>query len=210
MKSRYSQNNEQDIILTYFHGKTGNFLDCGSNDGITFSNVYALALQGWGGYCIEPSPKAFAKLEDNYKDLENVFLLNAAITPTDIGDKIGFFESGAHISESDISLLSTVKEGELERWKGSNNHFEKTIVNAISFEKFYSNCILKFDFVSIDCEGLDLELLKAMPLSNMGVELICLEHNSNASVKQQMIDYCFNHGLSNILLENAENIIISI
>ena len=41
---RYSQNNEQDIILQYFGNRKGFFLDIGANDGITLSNTYALLI----------------------------------------------------------------------------------------------------------------------------------------------------------------------
>ena len=50
---KYSQLGEQDIILNYFNGKQGTFLDIGANDGKTFSNSYALSLLGWKGVCVD-------------------------------------------------------------------------------------------------------------------------------------------------------------
>ena len=63
----YSQNNEERIILNYFLNRKGNFLDIGANDGITLSNVRALAEMGWKGCLIEPSKKAYNKAVENYK-----------------------------------------------------------------------------------------------------------------------------------------------
>ena len=117
----HSQNGEQQIILDYFKDRyNGRFLDIGANDGITLSNVYALALKGWGGAMCEPSPKAFYLLQRNYKELPQVTLLNIAI-----GVKSGRYllkESNSHLVKGDnnnISLLSTFEQSEVDRWKGT-------------------------------------------------------------------------------------------
>jgi hypothetical protein len=39
MSARYSQNDEQDVILEYFNGSIGRFLDIGAFDGITLSSL---------------------------------------------------------------------------------------------------------------------------------------------------------------------------
>ena len=62
---RYSQNNEQDIIMQYFIGNRGTFLDIGANDGVTLSNTYALQQAGWGGVLVEPSEEAFNRIPSN-------------------------------------------------------------------------------------------------------------------------------------------------
>jgi len=80
----YSQNKEEEVILKYFNGQTGSFLDCGSNDGVTFSNTRALAERGWKGVLIEPSPKAYAKLKELYNGHKGFYLY-----PFAIGNKNG-------------------------------------------------------------------------------------------------------------------------
>jgi len=92
----YSQNKEEQIILDYFDklskgatpprwiidGTKPTFLDLGSNDGQTFSNTRALVERGWRGVCVEPSPTAFAKLKELYKDSKDVYSYNFAIGNT--------------------------------------------------------------------------------------------------------------------------------
>jgi hypothetical protein len=51
-KVSYSQNKEEEVILNYFNGHVGTFVDLGANDGITFSNTRALAERGWKGVLI--------------------------------------------------------------------------------------------------------------------------------------------------------------
>ena len=47
---RFSQNQEEDVILKYFeYLPVGTFLSIGENDGQTLSNVRALAEKGWHG-----------------------------------------------------------------------------------------------------------------------------------------------------------------
>lgn len=60
----YSQNKEQTIILKYFEGQLGYFLDIGGNDGETLSNTRALAQLGWRGVLVEPAEIAYKKLAE--------------------------------------------------------------------------------------------------------------------------------------------------
>ena len=75
----YSQNNEEQIILNYFSGKKGTFLDIGANDGVTLSNVRALAELGWKGALIEPSKISYDKAVKNYKDYKWINIYNCAL-----------------------------------------------------------------------------------------------------------------------------------
>lgn len=209
----FSQNNEQDIILKYysgfFGGYVGTFLDLGANGGIILSNTYALALSGWKGYSVEASVKAFEQLKENYKELPNVELFNLAITADKEGE-ITFYESGTHLNKGDVSLLSTTHKNELKRWEGSSNTFEESKAIAVPFEKFYESIGKpKIDFISSDIEGNDIEVLHKMNLTEMGVNCICIEHNSIPEAKAAIITYCTSHFMTNILLDNAENLIIA-
>ena len=207
-KIKYSQNNEQQIIESYFGEQEGTFLDLGSNNGIILSNVYNLVLNGWKGYSVEASAKAFEQLQGNYKHFD-VELFNIAITADKEGE-IEFWESGTHLQQNDVALLSTTHESELKRWAGSNNAFEKTKAIAVPFEKFYESIGKpQVQFVSIDIEGSDVEVMRKMDLNAMGVKCICVEHNSIPEAKAAIITYCSSHHLNNILLDNAENLIIS-
>ena len=43
----YSQHNEQEIILNFFNGRIGRYLDIGAFDCVDMSNTLALAELGW-------------------------------------------------------------------------------------------------------------------------------------------------------------------
>lgn len=207
-KIKYSQNNEQQVIEAYFGEQIGAFLDLGSNNGIILSNVYNLVLNGWKGYSVEASAKAFEQLQGNYKHFD-VELFNMAITADKEGEII-FYESGTHLNQGDVSLLSTTHQSELKKWEGSSNTFEESKAIAVPFEKFYESIGKpQIDFISSDIEGNDIQVLHKMNLTEMGVKAICIEHNSIPEAKAAIITYCSSHHMNNILLDNAENLIIS-
>ena len=202
----YSQNGEQKIILDYFENKeVGHFLDIGANDGITLSNVYALALKGWGGVMCEPSPKAFDLLSRNYKPFPSVLLLNTAI-----GAKSGRYllkESNSHLVKGDnnnISLLSTFEDSEVKRWKGTQV-FTDIEVDVKTY-KYAGLDNFDFDFISIDAEGWDFIILEQIDLSN--TSMLCIEWNGNQSIRKQILEYCRIFKME-IHYENIENLILT-
>lgn len=200
----HSQNGEQQVILDYFADKTGTFLSIGENDGVTLSNVRALALLGWKGVCVEPADEPFEKLQNLY-DGTGVECWKIAI-----GNKDGiedFWDMGSHLGSDDTSLLATTKESELLRWKGTVD-FRKTQCLVWTFASLLENSSYKkFDFVSIDAEGLDYDILSQMDLRKMGVQMVCVEWNSID--KEKYVNYCGNYGLI-LVEENFENLIFAI
>jgi FkbM family methyltransferase len=195
---RYSQNNEQDIILQYFGSRKGFFLDIGANDGQTLSNTYALQLQEWKGVLIEPSEEAFNRIKVRY----GVQKFNVAIGTED--GHCTFHEMGNHLNAGDVSLLSTIKKTELKRWPGVE--FKERMTEVWTYKTLLKHSPLKFfDFISIDAEGVDYEILEQIDLKY--TDMVCIEHNSNADLFQLIKEYCNNAGLYKCLLNNLENVI---
>lgn len=196
---KYSQNDEQQHIVNYFKGVPGHLLDIGANDGQTFSNSrYLLEYLNWSGLLIEPSPTAFKKLNSLYKDNDLVECLNVAIANEK--GRIDFYDMGEHVGNGDSSLLATAVPSELARW--GNVQFNKVKVKAVT----YADIIDTYDFITIDCEGLDLDVLKQIDLKH--TNLVCIEHNSVREIRNGIIDYCAAAGLRTKVYECMENIIL--
>lgn len=195
----YSQNDEQIYIANYFGSKPHHLLDIGANDGRTFSNSrHLLDNLGWSGLLVEPSPTAYKKLSSLYADNDLVECLNVAIANEK--GKIEFYDMGEHVGNGDTSLLSTAVKSELARW--TNVEFKKTKVKAITYAEIADT----YDFITIDCEGLDLDVLKQIDLKN--TSLVCIEHNSVREVRNGIINYCASFGLNRKVYECMENIIL--
>lgn len=166
----YSQNQEDIAIQKYFQGYIGKLLSIGENDGITLSNSRALIELGWEADLVEPSPTAYKMLEMLYKKNDKVNTHKVAI-----GKKNGFtqlFDMGTHLNKGDTSLLSTIKETEMARWKGTE--FKSVRVKVMTYNTFTHD---HYDFISIDAEGMDIEILKQIDLT--GVKCLCIEYNND-------------------------------
>lgn len=201
----YSQSTEEKHILQYFRENypdliKGAFLDLAANDGITFSNTYALSQMGWGGCCIEPSPKAFQKLQEIHKDREDIELINLAITED--GGELTFMESGELIGNGDVGLVSTFKGSEVERFYHTVK-YEEITVNSIQWEQFYEMSHYKvFDMVSLDIEGCELEVLPYMDFDKMETKMLVIEHNGREDLKREYEKYLDGFSLIHTTPEN--------
>lgn len=209
----YSQNNEEEIILGYFGNNSdfgespnhpGRVLSIGENDGKTLSNALALIELGWSAMLVEPSPEAFTKLCKLHAKREGVYCYEKAVGSKN--GKVILHESGTHLGQGDTSLLSTIMESELSRWK--NEKFSQVEVDCVTFETLLSLCpIKKFDFITIDCEGVDLEILAQMDLTALGCKCICVEWNGKDEDKFDAL--ITKHGLKQIH-KNNENLIYAL
>lgn len=200
-----SQNNETAIALKYFKGKKGNILDIGANTGLFLSNSYDLIKQGWFGVLIEPS-SVFEDLEVLYKGNNNVDIHNIALGKSD--GRLKFYESGAHIKGgTDKALVSTSIPKEMERW--SEVDFKETEVNVMSVKSFL-DCYKdkKFNYISLDVEGMEWEILQLINLKEVGCEFLCVEWNGNKDLEKKFTNHCNKNGLKEIS-RNAENLIFA-
>lgn len=198
----YSQNQEQQAILNYFGSHVGTFLDLGANDGETLSNTRALAELGWCGVLVEPSPTAFAKLKSLYDGQKKgcFYVYNYGIG--NHNGKAPFYDSGTLLKTGDTSLVSTLDKKETKRFDRVTPYNEIE-VKVYRWKTFLNRLYIKaFDFVSIDCEGLDLDILQQMDVS--GVRCICIEWNGNEELKQAFSAYL--EGFK-IIYTSGENLI---
>ncbi len=181
----YSQNKEEQVILDYFQGQAGNFIDFGANDGVTFSNTRALAERGWKGVLIEPSPRAFDKLKSVYEGHKSIYTYQVAIGGHN--GKAMLQESGPLCSSSDVGLVSTFHNHEMDRFK-KTVQYTPIEVKVFKWKTFLNRLTIKeFDFVSMDVEGNELNILPDMDLSK--TKMICLEWNSKPDLKQEFEKY---------------------
>ena len=198
----YSQNNEEQIIADYFQDRKGTFLEIGANDGKTLSNCYALALKGWAGVCVEPSPQVFDKLKNTYKHNDKIQCVKVAIGTEN--KMVKFFDSGSLLTADDKSLVSTILESETIRWKRNVSYKE------IEVEQVDVKTLIEitgentFDLISIDAEGLDYQILSQIDLNKVNCQMVVVEWNGKDKNLYTM--YCESFGMK-LIAENQENLI---
>lgn len=200
----FSQSNEEVVILKYFEGQTGTFASVGENDGVTFSNVRALALLNWNGICVEPDKQAFERLQNLYKGFKNVKCYNYAIC--NFNGKRMLQHSGALINGKDTGLVSTFHASEMSRFSKVLDYTPEE-VKCFTWKTALNRWkIKKFDFISADTEGCEMEFLPDIDLSE--TKMICLEHNGNIERKNQYLECTSKYGLNRIIYESGENILV--
>ena len=193
----YSQNREEEIILKHFKNFKGTFLDLGAYDGVDLSNTRALTELGWAGVCIEPNPVIFERLCDNLKAFNKVIEYKFALGT----------ENKTVTMQMNDSYYSTVKQSEVDRWRGSFK-FESAEVQMLDFKSFLEFSKYKtFDFISIDCEGLDYEILAQINLDEVECKMVCVETNSKETDKY--INYISKFEGFKVISINSENLIMA-
>ena len=201
----YSQNDEQSVIERFFGGAPGVLWDFGCNDGITLSNSHhILKNKGWKGILVDASPVCVEKAIALYEGRQDIQILNIGL-----GERNGvldFYESGTHLGKGDLSLVSSFKKEATQRWKPTTEYQVKQI-QVCDFKTFLDDHALykTADFITIDIEGLDFEILSSIDLNQTQTRLVCVEHNGHDIKKY--IDYCKKFNMQ-VISQNAENLLM--
>jgi len=193
----YSQHGEQAHILKFFDGFKGRFLDIGAFDGITGSNTRALVELGWTGVCIEASPLVFRELVKNAK--HTVSCCNAAVM--DSAGLVKFYDNDGQCGTClDNQDLERVVPTQRTYWVGA-------ITPKMIADTFGGH----FDFISLDIEGMDLNVLREFEPVAEHTRLLCFEdsipcHKFDPKYYDQMIFKSAALDLTQIIFRSGDTI----
>jgi len=165
-KKSYALDGEDLAISKYFKNEnSGFFVDVGCYHPIQYSNTMLLYKKGWSGINIDISE--FSIKLFNFcrpRDLN----LNLAIS-----NKNGFIE---FYYQKKISLLSTIKKDQ-SNLVHQGNVMKKEILSQkltkVLDDSKYKN--KQIDFLNIDTEGADLDVLESLDFTRYYPKLVCVE-----------------------------------
>ncbi len=177
-----SQFGEDALILKHFAGRIGRFLDVGAYDGCTFSNTRPLMERGWSGVCVEPSPLVFPYLCEKTQDFPLIQRLQAALIPDD-----AHANSRMWVTQD---CTSTMVPAHRQKWK--HHDMVEAKVETMRWRQFLDVYPEPYDFINIDVEGMNWEVLRDGPLA----EMMCVELDP-PSVAEQIKHHLDVFGLSN-------------
>ena len=148
----YSQNGE-DLILNRFldNKKEGFFVDVGAHHPIRFSNTFLFYKKGWSGINIDAMPgsmAAFNKIRPKDINVEKGIALK--------NDKLTFYQ----FNESALNTFS--KEEAFSKNKDGYKIIKRNLIEVDTLENIldkYMPINTKIDFLNIDAEGKDEEVL---------------------------------------------------
>ena len=193
----YSRWGEQDAIVGFFgDGKPGRFLDLGAFDGVTESNTRALVECGWAGVCVEANPANFLRLLAGIGQYPKVRALCAAISPSACPSA---FHESIH-AECGTCAASHRLGKELRR-----SYYVGSVTAAQIAQTFGAD----FDFVSLDVEGVDLDVLPTLGPLLDATRLLCIEivkpnEPFNPAYKAEMLRVAARLGFTRIVLETVD------
>ena len=186
----YSQA-KQDLFVLYFTnylGKKGFFVEIGAGDGVNISNTYLLEKIGWTGILVDPVDynNENMKIRTCIKDNRCVY--------SKTGLKIPFAEvafspvvAGCPQSQNFSTILKNANHPAINQTNNTfsfNNGtsifpFKVRDVETISLNDLLKqyNAPNKIDYMSIDTEGSEFEIINNFDFNKYDVEIFTIEHN---------------------------------
>lgn len=170
-KPSYSQAGE-DMIVNYLFSSLNipypTYLEIGTNQPVLCNNTYFFYHKGCKGVCVEPDTEMYKIIK---KKRPNDTVLNIGIGLTDAPSATfylfpGLLNGWSTFSEEEAILRENESGTKAERVSISL----KTINNII--EQYFDP---HPNFISVDVEGLDLEILKSLDFDRFHPEVICVE-----------------------------------
>lgn len=168
------------IIEGYFpENYIGVSIEVGAANGVKGSNTFFFEKKGWTVLCIEPNKEFSENLEKyrkhilyyacsdkSYKDTLKVF----RIGEKDIMTSVTSLNPDSRLIESHKNLINETYETEVEVLTLSD--ILKTKVENTPF-----NHLREIDFISIDTEGTEIDVLKGFDFEHFDVKLFVVENN---------------------------------
>lgn len=180
----YSQFGEDKILSNYFdRNYKGVCVEVGAYDGISGSNTYHFEQKGWKCLCIEPIPESFIKCKSIRNHTINCCVSDyekdsIEFTVVRLNDNntsaISSLNIDTRLIESHYSLITNIEKINV------NVKTLNTILREINFPK-------DIDFISIDTENTELDVLKGIDFNVYNIKLLIIENNFNEPMIEEYL-----------------------
>tara|TARA_Y100000992_G_scaffold243367_1_gene174403 strand:+ start:87 stop:941 length:855 start_codon:yes stop_codon:yes gene_type:complete len=168
----FSQAGQDKIIKNHFfqNNKNGFFIEIGAYDGIIGSNCcHFEKFLNWEGIAIEASKIQYDKLKNNRKCKTVNKAISNKIKDVEFVEVIEGLTQMSGINNENNTAIEII----------NNNKNSKTKISKITTttfeEEIKSN--LEIDYLSIDIEGEELDLLKSIDFNKYTIKVISVENN---------------------------------
>lgn len=175
-KPSYSQEGEDMILARIFEEQTNGFyIDVGAHHPQRLSNTYYFYLQGWRGINIEPSPESM-NIFNQIRPRD----INLEVAISDVSELLTYYT----FNESAINGFCKPIVDELSK----TERFE--IIAETSLQTYTLSQVLDdylpnnqvIDFLNIDVEGLDYQVLKSNDWKKYRPKIVLVESLQPSSI----------------------------
>lgn len=172
--SFYGQFNTDYYISQYFPvDYIGTCIDCGMSEPISSNNTYHFEERGWTALCIEANPSYCNQAKGIRKIVENV-----AVSDTN-QDNVDF--DIFNIDDNNEGAISSLRYDKrlVDSHAHLINHKRSIKVNIRTLDNILSRYseISKIDFISIDTEDTELDVLRGFDINKWQPKLMVIENN---------------------------------
>ena len=150
------------ILLNIFNKKKiAGLIQVGANDGLRFDNInkYIKKFKP-NSILVEPIKDYFNELRENYKNFENIFFENVAIS---VNEQINYLYKvnlkDLHKYDEHIKGISSFDIKHLIKHGVKKNHIVKEETKSISIVDLFEKYNFNIDLLLIDAEGYDAEIV---------------------------------------------------
>ena len=184
----FSQNGEDLVIHRLLKNKKkGFYVDIGANDPTRFNNTKYFYLRGWRGINIEPNFNCFVRIKKE--------------RPRDINLNIGISKKNSELTfyQFKTNTLSTFSESEAKKYQRQG--YKLSAKRKVRVKKL-SDILAKYlkrkkiDFLTVDTEGYDKEVLISNNWTKYRPKVICIE-----SVEHLIEKFGKDTGLEDLLVK---------
>ncbi len=185
----------QDLFALYVLGqdKGGYFADIGAANGIAGSNSYMLEKSfGWTGVCAEPG-----------RSWRREFTANRPQTKLETRCVWGCDDAQLVFAETPARGFSTLKEfRSSDPHKKIRRRAKEYPVKTVSLNTLLirNKCPAQFEYLSMDTEGSEFEILKHLDFDQFRPKVITIEHNFT-DARERIFELLMAQGYRRVLTE---------
>ena len=174
----------------------GFYIEIGGGDPERSSNSFLLQSRfNWRGVIVEPNPELAQLIKLKRSGPYAPLVIEKAISKQ-TGYEL-FLKAGL------LGTLSRYIDGDEHSKKRKLNRSKESVikVETISPDDFVSGYLpvdCTVDFLSIDTEGAEWEIIKSWPFKSIRPKVMVIEHN-NRNWYQDLVDFCISNGYIHVL-----------
>jgi FkbM family methyltransferase len=168
-----AQNGEDRWLEAYFASKRdGFYVEVGAYDGSHLSNTFHFEQIGWTGVLVEPDPVMAAQCR---RDRPGSRTYACAVVGPGVGGEIVFFR----VAQGQVYSTSDLSPSHRERLHKMGLQWEEIRVPARTLDSILAEVApRRIDFVSIDVEGGELQVLGGFDLRRWQPAIVIVETNA--------------------------------
>jgi FkbM family methyltransferase len=178
MKSYSEFGQDKWVLKTLDFKRDGYFVDIGAGDPIRGSNTYFMESElGWKGICVEPLIEKYEQLlQKRSCSCVNTCLFSSAGSMDFV---VNLAYSGIVFDEADVHVKKLAQKNK-----------EKTVkLRTMTLNELLDNkgAPLLIDYISMDTEGSEFEILKNFDFEKYRVQAWTIEHNHNQVMRDKIL-----------------------